>query len=103
MRGMPVYLVIEIEVHDPALYAEYVARVPATVKEFGGRYLARGGKVKTLAGDWHPERLVVVEFPSEAAVREWFASPEYAAVRPLRERSTKGRVVLIEGCPPEPA
>ena len=90
-------MILEIEVVDAETYAEYVAQAPATVEQYGGRYLVRGGAVTPLAGDWEPQRLVVIEFPTMERFQEWLTSPEYSAIAPLRERSTKGKAIVVEG------
>ena len=94
---MAVYMILEIEVVDAETYAEYVAQAPATVEQYGGRYLVRGGAVTPLAGDWEPQRLVVIEFPTMERFQEWLTSPEYSAIAPLRERSTKSKTIVVEG------
>lgn len=96
---MPAYVIIEIKVKDRDTYAEYVKRVPATVKQYGGRYLARGGEVTPLVGDWYPERIILLEFASVGQVQRWRASPDYQQIAPLRERSTIGRAIIVEGLP----
>jgi uncharacterized protein (DUF1330 family) len=95
---MPVFMIIEIEIQDGELYAQYVEEVPPVIERYGGRYLARGGRVTPLAGNWHPERVIVIEFDTLEQVRQCFASPEYLALAPLRERSTRGRSIVVEGC-----
>jgi uncharacterized protein (DUF1330 family) len=97
---MPVYLILDIAIIDQDVYEEYVARVPAVVEQYGGRYLVRTGEVATLFGDWQPERIVVVEFDSSDQVQEFYASPEYQALAPLREQSTNSRAILVEGYEP---
>jgi uncharacterized protein (DUF1330 family) len=97
---MPVYLILDIAVVDPEVYEEYVARVPAVVEQFGGRYLVRSGEVATLFGDWQPERIIVVVFDSREQVQEFYASPEYQTLAPLREQSTTSRAILVEGYEP---
>ncbi len=94
---MPVYMIASIEVLDREKYSEYVARVPATVEKYGGRYLVRGGRVTTLNGKWHPERVIVLEFPSAEKLQRWFNSPEYSAIMPIRLRSTNSNVIMVEG------
>ncbi len=94
---MSVYLVIDLTIHDTETYAEYVTKVQSIVEAHGGRYLARGGEVTTLSGEWKPERLVIVEFPSENDLRGWLASDDYRALAPLREGTTTARAVFIEG------
>ncbi len=94
---MAVYMILEIEVVDAETYAEYVQQAPATVEQYGGRYLVRGGAITALAGGWDPQRIVVIEFPTMERFQEWLTSPEYSAIAPLRERSTRGRVIVVEG------
>lgn len=81
------------------MYGEYMQKVPSTVKKFGGRYLVRGGKITTLSGEWHPERVILVEFDSVEEARNWLTSREYAEVSPLRENSTITNAILIESGP----
>ncbi len=94
---MSVYMIIEIEVLDENTYAAYMEKVPATVGKYGGRYLVRGGRVTPLAGDWHPERIIVLEFSSTEQMRRWNLSPEYAELAPLRMRSANTRAIAVEG------
>jgi len=95
-----VYMLIELTVHDRELYGQYIDQVRTVVERHGGRYLARGGAVTVLSGDWRPERIVLIEFPTMDDMRACFGSPEYGALAPLRERSTTSRAVLIEGVAP---
>ncbi len=51
---MAVYAVVNIRVTDPDRYAKYREKAPATITRYGGKYLARGGAVEVLEGDWDP-------------------------------------------------
>ena len=93
---MSAYVIIEIKVLDPTIYDEYINKVPSTVKKYGGHYLARGGQIIPLSGDWHPERMILLEFDSLKQVQTWLASPEYAEIAPLRMRATIGRAIVVE-------
>ncbi len=53
---MSAYAIAEIDVLDPAAYEEYRAKVPATIAQYGGKYVARGGKTEPLEGGWTPKR-----------------------------------------------
>ena len=100
---MPAYLIADIVVGDPAAYAEYRKRVLATVEAHGGRFLARGGATRTLEGDWSPQRLVIIEFPSTADLTRWYDSPEYRPLIALRKRASTGSLLAVEGAgPPAP-
>jgi len=94
---MPVFIIIDIAVIDQGLYEEYVARVPAVVEQYGGRYLVRGGEVVALAGGWQPERIVVLEFESSDQAQEYLTSPEYLGLAPLRQKSTTSRAIIVPG------
>ena len=94
---MAVYAVVNVRVTDPARYEEYRAEAPATIERYGGRYLARGGAVEVLEGDWDPQRLVVLEFESMGRLREWYDSPEYAPLKRLRGEAAATQFVVVEG------
>jgi len=94
---MAAYLIADIEVIDRAGYEEYRSKVPATVAAYGGRYLARGGTTELLEGTWSPKRCVILEFPSLAQFKAWWASPEYQPLRALRQRTTRSNLVVTEG------
>ena len=94
---MMVYQVIDLDVHDPGLYAGYVARVADIVQRYGGRYLVRGGQVISLGGDWHPKRLVIIEFESLERLQQCYASSEYQTIAHLREQSSQSKAIIVEG------
>jgi uncharacterized protein (DUF1330 family) len=95
---MAVYMIVEAkEISDEKRYGEYIKKVPATIEKFGGTYLARGGKVTVVSGDWEPSRLIIVQFESMDKFRAWWGSPDYRAIAPLREGSAVTNAVVIEG------
>jgi uncharacterized protein (DUF1330 family) len=91
------FLIGDIAVHDPDLYAEYAAGVLATVQAYGGRYLVRGGAPETAEGDWAAQRIVVLEFPDRERAQAWLEGPEYAPLRAKRQAASTGRFVLVDG------
>ncbi|MFH1091525.1 MAG: DUF1330 domain-containing protein [Pseudomonadota bacterium] len=94
---MSAYMIIEQDVVHQEIYDEYVARVPATVKKFGGRYLARGGRITSFSGDWHPQRIILIEFPTLDHIQQWLSSPEYQEIISIRLKSTNARAIAVEG------
>jgi uncharacterized protein (DUF1330 family) len=94
---MPAYVIADVDIHDPERYREYTAMVPGTLAPFGGRFVVRGGEVEVLEGEWQPHRLVVIEFPSGDHAREWYASDVYAPAKALRQQTSAGNLVLVEG------
>jgi uncharacterized protein (DUF1330 family) len=94
---MSAYVIVEIDVQDPADYEEYKKQAHATVVAKGGKYIVRGGKTEVLEGDWQPKRIVVLEFPSMDRAKEWFDCEEYREPRQLRRRSARTNMILVEG------
>jgi uncharacterized protein (DUF1330 family) len=94
---MSAYVIAEIEVADPAAYEEYRKQVPAVIAKYGGKFLVRGGKVEPREGGWTPKRIVVVEFPSLAQAQKFYDSPDYAPLIKLRQKASKGKLILVEG------
>ncbi len=80
------YVVADVEVLDPVEYEQYRSRVGATLEKYDGRFLVRGATPETMEGDHRPARLVVIEFPDVEKAKEWYASPEYRAILPIRQR-----------------
>jgi uncharacterized protein (DUF1330 family) len=94
---MPAYVLAEIEVTNPEGYKAYTAMVPATIEQYGGRFLVRGGTAHVLEGDWPNRRRVLIEFPSVAAAQEWWDSTEYEKPKALRRANSDGRLLMLEG------
>jgi uncharacterized protein (DUF1330 family) len=94
---MPAYVIAETDVHDDAQYERYKAAAPETIAAYGGSYVARGGELAVLEGDWHPKRVVILQFEDLAAAKRWYESPEYAEVRKLREGAANMNLVAVEG------
>jgi uncharacterized protein (DUF1330 family) len=94
---MPAYVIVETDVRDPEQYERYKAASPGAIAAGGGRFLARGGELAVLEGDWHPRRLVLLEFEDLEAARRWYESPEYRDAKQLREGAATLRMVAVEG------
>jgi len=91
------YVLIDIAVHDRAQYLQYIEKARPIVESYGGRYVIRGGEIKPLFGDWDPERIILIEFPSHANVERCFHSKEYLEIKHLRENSATTQAVILEG------
>ena len=94
---MPAYFIVDLDIIEPAGFEEYRQLVPATIQQYGGRYIVRGGTSETLEGDWQPKRVVVLEFPSLAQARLWYNSEEYRGPKALRFKTATSRMILVEG------
>ena len=94
---MSAFVIVDIEVTEPAGYEEYKKLAPPAVALYGGKYVARGGKNETLEGEWRPDRLVILEFPSMEQAKAWVNSPEYAPARAMRHKYARSKMVVVEG------
>ncbi|HEX4639353.1 MAG TPA: DUF1330 domain-containing protein [Chthoniobacterales bacterium] len=94
---MLAYIIVEIEVTDPAGYEEYKKLAGATVEQYGGKYIVRGGKTEVLEGNSQPKRIVILEFPTMERAKEWLNSPEYREPRKMRHATAKTNMLVIEG------
>lgn len=79
----------------PALEA-YRRLAAASIARHGGRYLARGGAMTILEGEWRAGA-VLLEFPSVEAARAWYASPDYAEALAHRDDAVERDLILIDG------
>ena len=96
---MPAYVAVQIAIQDPAAYERYKALAPPSIAAYDGRYLVRGGATETLEGAWAPPRFVILEFPDMDRARAWWASPEYAEAKALRQSCADTEMLLVEGLP----
>jgi len=94
---MSAYVVVDIQIHDPHGYEEYKCLAAPSVAAFDGRYLARGGAVSELEGEWKCGRFVILEFPSAARAREWWSSDLYAPIKAIRHATARTKMILVEG------
>ena len=95
---MSVYVISDIKVHDWDKYQQYVKKTRPIVESYGGRYHIRGGEVTVRVGDWKPNRLIVIEFPSKEQLEKFATSAEYQSVAALRKSaSTSISSIVGEG------
>lgn len=94
---MPAYVIVEADVHDMDAYQAYLAASPGAIAAGGGRFIARGGETVTLEGEWHPRRIVLLEFESLEAARQWYESEQYQAAKGLREGIADLKMIAVEG------
>jgi uncharacterized protein (DUF1330 family) len=89
------FVVAAHRMRDPERFRPYAERVGAVVQSFGGRFLVRGGKVSLVAGDFLPDRVVVIEFPTAEAAVSFYVSETYAPLLTLRLETTEPRFIIM--------
>jgi len=94
---MSAFVIVQIQIRDAEPYEHYKQLAPPSIAAYGGRYVVRGAPVETLEGSWKPPRLVMLEFPTVELARAWWASPEYAEGKALRQSCADTEMILVAG------
>lgn len=94
---MKAYVIVEVSITDKIIYEEYKKLTPATIAAYDGKFIVRGGRTEPLEGDWHPDRMVVLEFPSVKKAKEWWSSDQYSKARTFRQDSAHTKMLIVEG------
>jgi uncharacterized protein (DUF1330 family) len=94
---MPAYFVVELDAANMEAMANYRAAVPATLAQYGGRFLVRGGPTELVEGGPEPKRIVILEFADAAAIKRWYTSPEYQKILPDRLNNSSSRAFIVAG------
>ena len=94
---MTAYLVLDFSIKDLAGFMPYVEAIPAFIAKHGGRYIVRGVEPTVMEGDWSPERMVILEFPSRENAKAFLDDPDAQALFAVRHRTTESRLVLVDG------
>lgn len=75
-------------------YAAYAAAASPAVERLGGRRVAAYRGVEALIGDWQPDLLFLVAWPSWTAFTQLAADPEYQRIAHLRAEGLAHSVLL---------
>src|SRR5688500_36576 len=94
---MPAYVIVEVSINDPVEYEAYKKLTPASIAAYDGKFIVRGEVSQSLEGNWQPERIVVLQFPSVERAKEWWDSPEYSQAKEIRHRSAETKMIVVEG------
>jgi uncharacterized protein (DUF1330 family) len=93
----PAYMVIRIDVHDPAAMAPYAAGTMPLLEQHDARVVVATNTIKLEDGAWPRGRVVVIEFPSLAKAKAFWNSAEYAPLKTMREATSDADILLVEG------
>lgn len=101
----PAYLIYRADIRDLEAYRnDYMCKTTELIQKYGGRWLARGGKVEALEGGTSGEtvlqRMVLIEFPSMDAAKSFFRSAEYQEARQARLAIATAELTVLEGMRP---
>ena len=91
------YIIANVTVTNPEQYADYIRLGAMAVEANGAEFCVRGGPVEVLEGDWTPDRVVVLKFPSLEKAKAYYHSVEYTAAIQARQGASVMRMVVVEG------
>ena len=95
---MNAYLILDLSIHDFDTFSEYIEKIPAFIEKHGGRYVVQGAVPTTMEGDWSPQHVVVIEFPSRDNASGFLQDPEAQALFAIRHETTTSKLILVDGC-----
>ena len=84
---MNAYLILDFTIHDFKMFKEYIRKIPSFIE-----------KPTVMEGDWNPERVVVIEFPSRENAKEFLKDPDAQSLFSIRHKTTTSKLILVDGC-----
>jgi uncharacterized protein (DUF1330 family) len=97
--GTPAYAIAYLkDVRFGEEIIDYLQRIDETLAPYGGRFLVHGGALTPAEGTWDGD-IVVIAFPDLAAATQWYESPGYQEILPLRTTNSTSVAVIVEGVP----
>lgn len=95
---MKAYLVLDFSITNMELFMEYVEKIPQQIERHLGKYIVRGVVPTIVEGDWTPERVVILEFPSKQNAEQFLADPDSQQLFEIRHQNTVSKLILLDGC-----
>ena len=94
---MPAYAIfIREKLRDPEVMEKYNAKAGPSLGGHPAKVLAAYGAIEAPEGA-PSEGVVLLEFPTMAAAKEWYDGPAYREARKLRFQAADYRVLFFEG------
>ena len=90
------YWIGRVDVADQEKFKAYIAANAAPLKQYGARFLVRGGRFEAVEGGSRT-RNAVIEFPTYQAAIDCWKSAGYQAAIALRKDVSTIDLIVIEG------
>ena len=91
------YLLGQITISDKSQYRKYDAKIGDVIKQFGGKYLVKGGLRMVKEGSPTFQRDVLVEFKDIEAAQNFFSSKQFKEISRFRKAGSTGFLLLLNG------
>lgn len=94
---MSCFFVAQIDIADRALYQQYLDGFDTVFQQFGGTVVAVDDAPEVLEGTWSRTRMVLIQFPDEETLRQWYGSHAYQELAKFRRQASKADILLVHG------
>lgn len=94
---MAAYMIFDVVSVHPEQMTGYRDKAIASLEAFDGKIVAASNEVDAREGDWHPDRILIIEFPTMEKAQGWYESPEYQEVLPIRLKANRDKMVIVPG------
>lgn len=94
---MAAYVIFDILSVHPEQMTGYGDKAIASLEAHGGKIIAASNDIDAREGGWHPQRIVIIEFPTMERAQAWYESPQYQEVLPIRLKAHRDKMVIVEG------
>lgn len=94
---MSAYAIVDLEVIDIERYLAYSRAVRPLLEAAGAHYLARGGEHRVFEGDYQPNRIILVAFPSLQVMDAFYQSEAYQALEGQRRACSQATIIGVQG------
>ena len=84
----PVHFIAHFPVTDSEGYHNYEKGFFPVLKPYGANFITFDDNVTVLEGEREAGRTVIIQFPSEKVLMEWWNSPEYRELAAIRHKAT---------------
>jgi len=89
------YLEGQITISDKSQYILYDSKIENIIKEFGGKYLVKGGLRMVKEGNPLFQGDVLVEFKDVKTAQRFFSSQQFNEISNFRKAGSSGFLILV--------
>ena len=93
----PAFAIADARIVNQGAFDVYRASLDAAVGSSGGRFLAQTDDIRTVAGNWAPSFIAILEFPDRSSAAAAWAVPAYQAARDAASNAAMIDMVLLTG------
>jgi uncharacterized protein (DUF1330 family) len=95
---MPAFMIVTVKVHDRQRFlSDYGAPTADLMERFGGKYVVRApGAVSLEGGFGEGHSVVVSQWPDRASLDRFWNSPEYRALKAIRQPLADANILVVE-------